>query len=1475
MKHERISHKLLSALLAFVMLFAIAAEGAGYVYASELQEDPAPAAEQLQESDAPEESEAIEPQEQESQESQEDASEAEEAQQPEGEETPAVEPAEEDKAAAEAEDDADAVAEEPAKIPGALKVAALESEDESGTTIYFWDDSYGSAGSNGIWIYNWDGNGNERFVQMRPSHTIKRYSSGKETTVYAVTVDLATWPNLIFLNGANWSEKSWQSSDQQDVGSKVGDKDNLVYRYNNCGVNATPSTFKKFYVMDDLDWSTKLSPDGLWVYSWSNTTHVVPLTLEPEITEAYGGEHKVYSVLLDTNYTGGFLLVNKDVSGNHWDNKTQSSDQQMQQTYNSIENPCFYESAISDTRYVDPTPLKLTAAGRTLYFDKDAFEGATIQVGNGPAVALAEMEKDPNVLFYDFPEDSTADWNTVITVKKGDETITFKWTNWLNNEITEFQNDPASKPYVVTVYFDATLSKQPMEQEEWADRDGNAAALSIPEYSEEGTSTVWFCARKKDGTFAHGAMIQDEEHPNVYYGEVPGDATGIVFSNYDLKTLPDQPNRGKYTKVLELPEGLENPCFYADSQDKAAYTWHHVSSSSFSDEEWRGGYWGEAYQVRNAEKGKGTDVVDIATDDFVQEKDTIYITSSFYDYYTDYELNGNNRDAYGAWGSKELIHRNWVPFRHFDEALSDAYKDANVSIPLYTGHFQPDWWEYNESGARDEWGYRFSQIAWTLNLYGYDADDPSGFMSTNNSTMDVNGVGSHDKRSQENSKYDAAAQGLVSSSLDDDTLMTAGGEIPLPHFNEDFLRGDNSLKTVLGEVYDDVKFPFTLKEVYPEDEPGVEYWWFDSAVTTLSMQYDSGIDQYYLQDVGNQPQYKNVNSSGYAPDPNNQNEDQVSTAYGFYPFNSGSTASTSWENNYGTTYNYGFGARLDFDFHLTEDGTVKDKNGNDVPIKFQFSGDDDIWIFIDGKLVLDAGGSHGQVMGTINFAEMSATVSAVKASQGSSRGASNSPRRASAAEGVTSTFALNGKNTDKHTLTMFYMERGMWESNMQVCFNFPDENDLTVTKKVDTEDVNDLFTDVFADASFSFSVKNLATHFTAQEGKPVGFRTQQNAIPDYGTATSGQLAAAAGAEYTSSLDDNNSKEVKEVSGQGEFEVKNGESVTFEDQFRRGSYIALKEVKDEQEGSLYETSWEILEKGEPVSNLADGDSVINPADAVKGADPLAVTDGRTETIRLERNEGIGNAYQTAGNAVRPDEDVFVFRSYENPDLSSVATQLEVVYTNKVNTASLTIEKEKAYETDVLDETYQFVVAFHNIGGMDLEDETIYSDIIGLSVGDSYTIDGIPVGTEYTIYELKTMTDGSGLNRVEVDGETAAFTTGSVNGIDAYAVSGTMANEKGTEITYTFKNTVIPEEPEIPDEPTPDEPTPDVPAPAEPAPAEATTVTEHHRKNSGTAKTGDDSNLMLWTVLGLTSLAACGGALVLTRKKAKTQTGKRQR
>ena len=115
-----------------------------------------------------------------------------------------------------------------------------------------------------------------------------------------------------------------------------------------------------------------------------------------------------------------------------------------------------------------------------------------------------------------------------------------------------------------------------------------------------------------------------------------------------------------------------------------------------------------------------------------------------------------------------------------------------------------------------------------------------------------------------------------------------------------------------------------------------------------------------------------------------------------------------------------------------------------MPIIFEFAGDDDVWVFIDGKLALDIGGDHGRVVGKLNFAERKATVSAVKTSAAGIEGAS--PK-------ITD-FTLVGEKEAEHTLTMFYMERGMWESNMMIAFNFPDDNEFAVEKKVDKSEVN-------------------------------------------------------------------------------------------------------------------------------------------------------------------------------------------------------------------------------------------------------------------------------------------------------------------------------------------------------------------------------------------------------------------------------------
>ena len=210
------------------------------------------------------------------------------------------------------------------------------------------------------------------------------------------------------------------------------------------------------------------------------------------------------------------------------------------------------------------------------------------------------------------------------------------------------------------------------------------------------------------------------------------------------------------------------------------------------------------------------------------------------------------------------------------------------------------------------------------------------------------------------------------------------------------------------------------------------------------------------------------------------------------------------ENPSVNKYNYGFGAKLQFDFTLTDDGQVQvgDNPNDKVPIKFFFSGDDDVWVYIDGQLVLDVGGAHGKASGLLEFgktADGTANTVTPYVSSNKAGGATyttNVNNKTVYFNGKEVKFEKQGKIPDKddknkeftldkgttHTLTMFYMERGMWESNMAVAFNFPDHNELQVEKKVDVTGVNELFKKSFQNQKiFTFNIKNLATHYKAKE----------------------------------------------------------------------------------------------------------------------------------------------------------------------------------------------------------------------------------------------------------------------------------------------------------------------------------------------------------------------------------------------------------
>lgn len=1107
------------------------------------------------------------------------------------------------------------------------------------------------------------------------------------------------------------------------------------------------------------------------------------------------------------------------------------------------------------------------------------------------------------------------------------------------------------------IYYDATFSKLPTTGT--GDTSGN---YSIPKANN--SETIYYRIKGGNGKSEKGTLVKDDTNENLYYVDIPQEYSSnssIIFSGVEIGDDNATKGNGVSTEWLPIPTDDKN-CFYADTNDDAVYKGTT-----------RGGYWAPKGTLRDAETWKNTDttdttktkVVDIESAPFTEEANTKYVTSTLYDYYTDYELNGKNRDSYGNWTGES--HRTWVTFREFDQALSDYYRDANAQYPIYTGHFQP------------EGGPVFSQIADTLNLFGYK-DNFNRFMAINNSQR-------NDNNTNGNNHIYYAYQGLVADTTstgnaDGAPLLNGTTSAVEPHFNKDFLLGKNSKNAKLGEVYENVKFPFTKKENLFNDDTGVDYWYFDSQDTTLYLKQDSGQNsdsKYFLQKSTEDKKKNsvNVNASSGSQGQN-----------GYFPFNETATSGVA------STYNYGFGTKLQMNFTLTDDGKVetnKTVDGKNVKtnIKFFFSGDDDVWVFIDGKLALDVGGAHGEVSGLLEFGEtgdgtqnsVTAYVSKVKIS-----GTSNDKDQDEYnVKPAVKTVKYNSHDINfyaqgttlpldkgkKHTLTMYYMERGMWGSNMAVAFNFPDNNELQVQKEVDLTNVtDDDFKNCFKNQKiFNFTIQNQATHYgekvaagsdtsgtkevnfadcdeikpatdstegeyifkldtnpeqgSGPEGEKVlhwyarytdtepvsaarkkrygiltlknpidikderfltfqvyvdpgdsggdlslnnlylelldendvqkgslgtsgingatygsvevktgawvtvkldlnkmkaqdgfngkvktirvgdnysrhiyfrnftfipkavpktmtGFTTDQKEIPDYGSATSGQLQNAINAQYTSTKDN----DTQLVDDDGRFVLEDGETVTFSDQFRRGSYISLKE---ELNRNLYDTTWTVCENGQAVTSMKGDSESVTVTDTNKSLDKQegsSPNDGRTEKIR-PNDDQTGNNY----TGTKPKGDTIVFRSYKDPDEnSSTLTKLKVKYVNTVKTGGLKIKKQAADgEKDTIKGTYTFKVTFNDVGGEGLEEKPIERTVtIDMGKGESTgTITGIPVGTRYTIEEVKT--DDSRLQSVTVpDGNEA-------HGINNTMVEGVIvASEKPNDptnlkVTAIFTNT----------------------------------------------------------------------------------------
>lgn len=209
------------------------------------------------------------------------------------------------------------------------------------------------------------------------------------------------------------------------------------------------------------------------------------------------------------------------------------------------------------------------------------------------------------------------------------------------------------------------------------------------------------------------------------------------------------------------------------------------------------------------------------------------------------------------------------------------------------------------------------------------------------------------------------------------------------------------------------------------------------------------------------------NNNGYKGKLDNNN--------GFFPFNGANHE----------TRNYGFGVRVDMDFTIPKNGMLTATK----PAEFKYSGDDDVWVFIDGQLILDIGGAHTPTQGSINFG---AGVNQIKATTNKVYGVMSTTSNSDTLKNgssVEKTFTFNNTDpTKKHRMTVFYLERGTNDSNLSIEFSIqPILNELNVYKEVETDGINHGFSDTVKtlaeNSDFDFTFLQNSSGYGGSSGK--------------------------------------------------------------------------------------------------------------------------------------------------------------------------------------------------------------------------------------------------------------------------------------------------------------------------------------------------------------------------------------------------------
>lgn len=759
---------------------------------------------------------------------------------------------------------------------------------------------------------------------------------------------------------------------------------------------------------------------------------------------------------------------------------------------------------------------------------------------------------------------------------------------------------------------------------------------------------------------------------------------------------------------------------------------------------------------------------------------------TYYDYLSDNELSkGRGSIETTDYGNSNV--NGWITFTGFNKVLAQYYEDKGVDYPLYFGNLLGAG-KSNGSPRGHEVDNHIKDLRAIYPNYEYKVNNSNYF---------------------DNSDRATSATGLVYNQLTESGDLQLREGVLAPFFDKDFLeteKYENSTYT-LGQTFES-RFPF--REV---DDNGVTYYEYDSNAGIDNIVHEAGT---FIYRAGMDNGVKD-GTAWFGLDTGSENK-----GYGFFPLNIAADGQGK--------LNFGFGARMDIDFNLPEGGVITNENGEEVPITFEFTGDDDIWIFFDGQLVLDMGGAHKKANGKIDFKTLTATVtSPTETINGDDTPYSCVPLKT--VLGVDSAEELSPYN--KHTMTIFYMERGMIESNLKLRFNMqPVEDELQVEKEVDTSNVNS-------------ALKNAV-----------------NTVDSFDVSLKFGDTVAANKDYK--LTSGSTTETRRTDASGTFTLKDGEIATFKQFLSAKELIGAEEDLDSSYFD-YTTSWKAIDVRNNNAVITSGTGVdasftstkedqitpiinkllytntINVQDMTitkktvdKNGDAYADSDtqfkfqvlldlgtkaNRTETTTVDKvqedypnaiffsntknwsevyaycwNESTGvkntnwpgvamekvtvdgTEYYYINNIKNSDYDHIIFNNHSD---SGKTADLELPKTSSDNnwyTGSAwnqLTDIQTTVTTLPSEEDYKAYDVIYTVNGSATE-KTAQDGWITLKSGEKATIKGVPVNTKYKIKEDAV----AGYVEKEVTINNAAATKGT----DGY-YSGTVASGKDVAINYT--------------------------------------------------------------------------------------------